>query len=113
MNNIKLFLCFFLVGCSTTDMTTSAQVAGSYQSMTLWQTNPVLATVGIYTPAIINAINPPAPIDESAGYLVQRKCGDHPCKKAHKIPRSQLPTKQDINEIKGQPDANESSTNIN
>lgn len=107
MNYIKLFLCFFLVGCSTTDMTTSAQIAGGYQSMTLWQTNPVLATVGVYTPAVINAINPPAPIDESAGYLVVKKCGDHPCKKSHKIPRSQLPTKQEINEIKEQTAANE------
>lgn len=112
MNEFKLFFCFFLVGCSTTDMTTSAQVAGSYQSMTLWQTNPALATVGVYTPAVINTINPPAPIDESAGYLVKRNCGDHQCKKVHKIPSSQLPTKQDISEIKGQTAANESSTNI-
>lgn len=85
-----------LAGCSTTDVTTSAQIAGQAQNMALWQTNPVLATVGVYTPAVIKAINPPAPIDESAGYLVVKKCGDHPCKKSHKIPRSQLPNKQDI-----------------
>lgn len=89
-----------LSGCSTTDVSKSATVAGQYQSMTLWQTNPALATVGVYTPTVINAINPPPPVPESEGYKVITQCGGKPCKKAHKIPRNNLPTAQDIADAK-------------
>lgn len=104
MNQMILIPCIAIVvllsGCSTTDVSKSATVAGQYQSMTLWQTNPALATVGVYTPAVINAINPPPPVPESEGYKVVTQCGGKPCKKAHKIPRSNLPTAQDIAEAK-------------
>jgi hypothetical protein len=93
----------FIAGCSTTNVSKSAEVAGSYQSMTLWQTNPALATVGVYTPAVINAINPPPPpVPESEGYKVITQCGGKPCKKAHKIPRSILPTSQQTNQAKAE-----------
>lgn len=104
MNQMILIPCIAIVvllsGCSTTDVSKSAEVANSYQTMTLWQTNPALATVGVYTPAVINAINPPPPVPESEGYKVITQCGGKPCKKAHKIPRSNLPTAQDIAEAK-------------
>lgn len=95
-----ILLTLLLAGCSTTDVSKNATVAGQYQSMTLWQTNPALATVGVYTPAVINAINPPPPVPESEGYKVITQCGGKPCKKAHKIPRSNLPTAQDIADAK-------------
>jgi hypothetical protein len=95
-----ILLLILLAGCSTSDITTSGQVANGYNQLNMWNTNPALATVGVYTPAVINAINPPPKIDESVNYLVVKKCGGKPCKKAHLIPRSQLPTKQDIEHVK-------------
>lgn len=38
--------------------------------------------------------------DANSWIRIVKKCDDHPCKKSHKIPRSQLPTKQDIDQIK-------------
>lgn len=77
----------FIAGCSTTDVTTSAQVAGQYQNMIMLQNNPATAMIGIYTPAIINAINPPPKVDESVNYVKMRQCGNKPCKKNHWIPK--------------------------
>ena len=98
---MKYLLIILLAGCSTTDLTTSAQVAGGYTQLNMWNTNPALAVVGVYTPSIINAINPSAKVPESVNYLVIKKCGSKPCKKYILIPRKQLPTKQDIDRIKG------------
>ena len=96
---MKYLILFALVaGCSTTDLTTSTQVAGGYTQLNMWNTNPALA-VGVYTPSIIKAINPPAKVPESVNYLVIKKCGGKPCKKYILIPRKQLSTKQDIDRI--------------
>lgn len=99
---MKYLLIILLAGCSTTDLTTSAQVAGGYTQLNMWNTNPALAVVGVYTPSIIKAINPPEKVDESVNYLVVKNCGGKPCKKYILIPRKQLPTKQDIDQIKQQ-----------
>ena len=96
---MKYLLIILLSGCSTADLTTSAQVAGGYTQLNMWNTNPALAVVGVYTPSIINAINPPAKVPESVNYLVIKKCGGKPCKKYILIPRKQLPTKQDIDRL--------------
>lgn len=80
----------FIVGCSTTDVTTSAQVAGQYQNMILIQNNPATAMIGVYTPAIINAINPPPKIDESVNYVKMRQCGNNTCRKNHWVHKKHL-----------------------
>ncbi len=101
---MSLVVC--IVGCSTTDTAKTTQVVGSQVEMYNLITSPATASVapivGVYAPAVINAINPPPKVPESVNYLIVKKCGDKPCKKNHKIPRSNLPTQAQINDARAE-----------